>query len=260
MSLPSREPLNVICEGKNELGQNDVTIVRTDFDLVTNILANKIAPEVIVYAHKRLYSIVDLYKERANKTELLGNFIYKVPATVWLFSHGTEDEVIGPDVGSTVADLGNTVWFNGKMVSIVACLTGRKLATAMVHAGARAVFAYNDTLEMRVWPETYEPLMGFKECITKPKLMFDGLKASEVYKATVEEYEKWIAYWDERDPITADVLRHDRDAFALYGTGESKITASAYILIGLTDIFAVTWIFSFFLLQVLRLTKPLWRK
>jgi len=242
------------------MGDNDTTIVRCDFDIVTHVLSTKIAPEVIEYASRRLYRVVDLYKEKANKTELLGNFIYKVPLVVWGFSHGTENELIGPEVGSTVFDVGNALWFNNKIVVIVACLTGKKLAPAMVDNGARAVFAYDDTLDIRVWSDTYEPLEGFKECITKPKLLYDGVKAKDVYDATIAEYNKWINYWDERDPVTADVLRHDRDCFKMYGSGESKIVFSIYLFIGLTDIFAITYVVMWTILQVLRLTKPLWGK
>jgi len=241
------------------MGENDTTIVRTNFDLVTEVLSTKIAPEVIEYARKRLYAVYDLYKEKANKTELLGNFITKVPVVVWGFSHGSEDALIGPEIGENVFDLANAVWFNNKIVSIVACHTGRKLAPAMVDAGARAVFAYSDELRLRITGDTYEPLEGFKECISAPKYIYDGLKAKDVYDAVIAEYNKWIDYWDEKDPVTADVLRHDRDCFVLVGSGESKITLSTYLFMGLTDIFAITWVVARTLLEIVRLTKPLWR-
>lgn len=246
--------------GIRKLGDNDTTIVRCDFDLVTNILSTKIAPEAIEYARKKLYSVTDLYKEKANKTELMANFIFKVPIIVWGFSHGHEDELIGPEIGSTVFDVGNALWFNNKIVVIVACLTGKKLAPAMVDNGARAVLAYDDTLDIRVWSDTYEPLEGFKECITKPKLLYDGFKAKEVYEATIAEYNKWIEYWDKRDPVTADVLRHDRDCFKMYGSGESKVAASIYLLIGVTDILVIVYAFLSFLRMIFRMTKPLWKK
>jgi len=224
------------------MGDNDTTLIQPVFDMVTQILNDKIAPEVTDYARKRLYNIVSLYKEKANKTELLSNFLSRVPVTVWAFSHGLEDAVIAPEVGLNVIDLANTIWFNTKIVSIVACDTGKKLAPALVEAGARAVFAYEGTLTIRVYADTYEPLQGFKECLTKPKLIYDGITAKEVHEKTIEEYNKWIDYWDEEDPITADVLRNDREFFKLYGTGESRISLSSYVLMGMTDILAIAWI------------------
>lgn len=242
------------------MADNDTTIVRCDFDLVTHVLSTKIAVEVVEYARKRMYSVVDLYKERANKTELLANFIYKVPLVVWGFSHGTENELIGPEVGSTVFDIGNALWFHGKIVIIIACLTGKKLAPAMIDNGARAVLAYDDVLKIRIWGDTYQPLEGFKECITKPKIIYDGVKVKEAYDATIAEYNKWIEYWDDKDPVTADVLRHDRDCFKMYGSGESRITLSVYLLIGMTDILAIVYLVAAILHKILRLTKPLWGK
>jgi len=242
------------------VGDNDTTIIRPNFDIVTMILSQKIAPEVIEYAHKRLYSIKDLYGEKANKTELLGDFITRIPVIVWAFSHGVEDAVIGSEIGQNVIDLANTVWFNNKIVFISACLTGKQLAPALIDSGARAVLAFDDELVMRVMPDTYEPLEGFKECITAPKIIYDGATVKQCYDKAIEEYNKWIDYWDEKDPATADVLRHDRDCFKLYGNGESRIALSTYLFMGLTDIFAIAWIILYSILNIVRITKPLWKK
>ena len=242
------------------MGDNDTTFIRPVFDDVTYILNSKISPDAIEYAHKRLYLIEDLYEDRANKTEILGNFIRRIPVIVWACSHGVEDAVKGPDITQNVIDLANTTWFNNKIVVIVACLAGRQLAPALVDAGARAVFAYDDELILRVWPDTLDPLEGFKECITAPKLLYDGFKAKDVYAKAIEEYNKWIDYWDEKDPATADVLRHDRDCFKLYGSGESRIALSTYLFMGLTDIFAIAWIILYSILNIVRITKPLWKK
>ncbi len=240
---------------------NTALFVRPSFDLVTQILNSKFSPEVIDYARARLYSVVDLYGDKANKTDLLGALLRYFPQTVFAYSHGTEDEIVGPDATSSVIDLGNTVWFTGgKIMVLNACLSGQRLAQALIDAGAGAVFAYKDTLDIRVWSDTLEPLEGFRECINKPKIIFDGVKAKDVYEATVAEYNKWIEYWDEKDPVTADILRHDRDAFTLYGNGESKITFSVYLLMGFTDTFIIAYTALWALLNVIRETEFLWRK
>ena len=241
-------------------GGNNCVFIRPVFDLVTEVLNTKISPEAVEYAKLRAYSISDLYREKANKTELLSVLIRFTPQVILAYSHGTENEIIGPDELSTIIDLGNTVWMNGKIVVLNACLCGKRLAQALVDAGASAVFAYNDELMIRVWSDTYDPLEGFKECINKPQVIFDGLKAKDVYDITIEEYNKWIEYWDEKDPTTADVLRHDRDNFALYGSGESRITFSIYLLIGLTDIFIITYAVLWTILMILKETKFLWKK
>jgi hypothetical protein len=241
-------------------GGNNCVFIRPVFDLVTEVLNTKISSEAIEYARLRAYFISDLYREKANKTELLSTLIRYMPQVVFAYSHGTEDEIIGPDELSTVIDLNNTVWLNGKITVLNACLTGKRLAQALVDAGASAVFAYNDELIIRVWADTYEPLEGFKECINKPEVIFDGLKAKDVYNATINEYNKWIEYWDEKDPTTADVLRHNRDNFALYGSGESRIALSIYLLMGLTDIFIITYAALWTILMILKETKFLWKK
>ncbi len=242
------------------MGDNDTTTIRPVFDEVTHILNSKISPDVIEYAHKRLYLIEDLYGDKANKTEILGNFMRRIPVIVWACSHGVEDAVKGPDATQNVIDLANTAWFNNKIVILTSCLCGKQLAPALVDAGARAVFAYDDELMIRVWSDTLDPLEGFKESITTPKLLYDGFKAKDVYAETIEEYNKWIDYWDEKDPATADVLRHDRDCFKLYGSGESRVALSTYVFMGLTDIFAIAWIILYSILNIVRVTKPLWKK
>jgi len=140
------------------------------------------------------------------------------------------------------------------------CLTGRKLAPAMVESGARAVFAFIDLLTVRVDAQTYEPLPGFKECLTKPKVLYDGVKAKEAYEATIAEYNKWIEFWDKEDPTTADILRADRDAFMMFGTGESKIALSTYVFMGMTDIFILAFLVLYGILQSVKAIMPLLRR
>ena len=240
-------------------GENNVVFIRPAFDLVTEILNTKISPEVVQYASKRLYMVDDLYGERANKTELLSVFIRRIPIMVFAYSHGDEYSVIGPEVGQTVFDVGTAIWFNQKIVVINACLTGVRLAPALIDNGARAVLAYDDELILRVWSKNLEPLKGFKECLNKPKILFDGASVNEAHQQTLAEYEKWIEYWDEIDPTTADILRHNRDHFKLYGNGESRIALSTWLFMGMTDIFAITWVVLATILKIVRLTKPLWK-
>jgi hypothetical protein len=130
----------------------------------------------------------------------------------------------------------------------------------MVESGARAVFAFIDLLTLRVDAQTYEPLPGFKECLTKPKVLYDGVKAKEAYDATIAEYNKWIEFWDKQDPTTADILRADRDAFMMFGTGESKIALSTYVFMGMTDIFILAFLVLYGILQSVKAIMPLLRR
>jgi len=241
------------------MGENETLFIRPVFDKVTEVLNDKIVPDIVDYARRKAYMIIDLYGEKANKSELLSMLLRYQPMIVFAGSHGLQEEVIGPEAGVTVIDIGNTVWFYRRIVIINACLTGRKLAPALVDAGANAVLAYDDELVIRVYADTYEPVEGFKECLTKAKVLYDGVTVKEAHEKTIEEYNKWIDYWEERDPVTADVLRHDRDHFKLYGTGESRIALSINLFIGLTDVFTLVSVILWSILQVVRGIRPLLR-
>ena len=240
--------------------ENHVLTVRPVYDVTTQVLAEKISPIFLKYARDRLYAVYDLYDTDATRENYEINIMRRDPLIVAGFSHGLEDAIISDDETRGFLDVGNTITTNNRIVYLCACLTGKQLAPACVDVGARAVLAYDDTLTLVVDEKTLEPAEGFKEVLAeKPARIFDGLTVQQVYDEVIAEYNKWIEYWDNRPeeyaPIIADTLRHDRDHFKLYGSGISRISLSHWILVGTTDIFAITYVILYAIRNIIHLYK-----
>jgi len=233
--------------------ENVILSVRPVHDLTTEVLADKLAKKAIDLAKARLYTVYDLYNFHANRPEYEVKVPIRDPKLLFCFSHGVEDGLIGDDGLTPYLDIHNNFTTIGRICYFCACHTGKKLAPASVEAGALACLAWDDTLTITIDARTREPLEGFRQVLVeKPCLLYEGYTVQATHAETIKEYEKWIEYWDERDPHVADVLRHDRDHFKLYGTGESRITLSPWLLIGLTDVFAVTTIILIAVLGIVR--------
>ena len=240
--------------------ENHVLTVRPVYDETTKVLSEKISPVFLNYAHGRLYVVWDPLDADATRESYEVNIMRRDPLIVAGFSHGLEDAIISDDGTRGFLDVGNTITTNNRIVYLCACLTGRQLAPACVDVGARAVLAYDDTLTIVIENKTLEPAEGFKEVLAeKPARIFDGLTVQQVYDEVIAEYNKWIEYWDNRPeeyaPIIADVLRHDRDHFKLYGNGTSRITLSHWMLVGTTDIFAITYVILYAIRNIIHLYK-----
>jgi len=236
--------------------ENVCLTVRPLHDLTTQVLATKLAPHAIAYAKRRMYTVYDLYNAEAERVHYETNVPLRDPILIFTFSHGGDEAVIGDDGVTPFLDVHNTWTTNKRLIYHCACHTGKKLAPAEVDIGARAVLAFADTLTIVIDKETHEPVEGFKEVLVdKPCLLFDGVMVKDVHSETIKEYDRWIDYWDEKDPHIADVLRHDRDNFKLYGTGESRIALSSWVLVGVTDIILIIYTILHFIRVIVRVLR-----
>jgi len=241
--------------------ENNVVIVRPKHDQATEIFSDKMAIDAVNLARQKLYNVSDLYDEKAIRDVFTGTIITQNPLIVFTFSHGNVDALISDDGTTPFLDKANTYLTNNRIFYSFGCKVGQELAPAAIDIGCRAYLTWDEVAIVTVWADTLEPLEGFKEVLVyKPVRLLDGLTVQQVHNETMQEYEKWIAYWDERDPAVADTLRWDRDHFKLYGTGESRVTLSTAILMGVTDIILVTFVILWTILNIVRSIKPLLRR
>jgi len=240
--------------------ENVCLTVRPLHDLTTEVLATKLAPHAIAYAKSRFYTVYDLYNGYANRVHYEASAPLRDPIVIFTFSHGGDEAVIGDDGVTPFLDVHNTWTTNKRLIYHCACHTGKKLAPAEVDIGARAVLAFADTLTIVIDKETHEPVEGFKEVLVdKPCLLFDGVMVKDVHSETIKEYDRWIDYWDEKDPVIADTLRHDRDNFKLFGAGESRIRVSWYLILGHMEILTFINMALYAILSIVRMRKR-WRR
>ena len=240
---------------------NAVVFARTNYDDATRVLHDQVAEPMIEYAHKRLFSYVDLSGGGATRTNLEGSIIRYNPQVLMVYSHGHADYIVGQD-GFDLLSLANAVFTNGKVCYFCACHTGEELAQVCVDNGAPVVFAFDDVLTILVVEQEgggYLLVDAFQHCLTKPKLLFDNWKARDVYQAVIDEFNRWIDYYDNVDPFVADTLRHDRDHFKMYGNGESVVQFNLNFLVGITDILMYVNMVLIALFKVVQTYKR-WRK
>jgi len=221
------------------MGDNDVVLLRTVVDEATQALNEKITPQLLTYLRSRFYNAIDLYKDKAYKENLLYACIQYIPSMFFGFSHGTEVSLLAQD-GTPALDLGTTVWMNNKIVYLYACKCGKELAQALVDSGAKAVLAYDDLLYIVIY-EDGRIADGFPQtCLLPAQMLAEGYSVKQAYEKTKEEYDKWISVLEEQgDTLAADLLRWNRDHFVLKGTGESKLSLSYYLFMGMTDVFTM---------------------
>lgn len=218
------------------LGSNDIVLIRTTFDEPTRILNTQVTPHLVTYLKSRFYNAVDLYEDKAYKEQLLYACIWYLPALVCGFSHGTSVSLLAQD-GTPALDLGTAIWMNNKIVYLYACHCGKELAQALVDNGARAVLAFDDVVYL-ILDRQGRVVEGYSECCLTPvKLLAEGLSVGDCYSRTIEEYDKWIKYYDEKgEGLIADLFIWNRDHLKLVGNGESRIGLSLYLFVGITDL------------------------
>jgi hypothetical protein len=199
-----------------------VLFAHTNYDITTRVLSQQVMPKLIEYAKSRLYNIYDLSGSNATRNNFTYAVLSKNPEAVIISGHGESDGIAGQESGVDILSLTNAILMGNRIGYFIACKTGLELAPQCVDSGARVILAWDDVLTIVV-DDNEKLLEGFVECLTAPKILFDGYSMNYVYSKTIETYNDWIKYWDEKDPLIADILRHDRDHYRMFGSGASYI-------------------------------------
>jgi len=240
------------------MGFNNTLFARTRYDVATMVLHDQVTADIIAYAKQRAYSYSDLSGDTANRSNFEIDMWKYNPQVVVISTHGSEEGLMGNDQITEILSPANSLFTKGKLCYFIACQAGKGLAPICVSNGARAVFGWDDDLTIAVYPldgGQYELVDAFRESLTVPKLLYDGVKVKDVYQSTIDKFNEWIEHYDEVDPMIADILRHDRDHFVLHGNGEESVQLSWYLLMGLGDVFFYIIVFQYTVLQLIRMFR-----
>jgi len=212
------------------LGLYDTVIFSPVFDYATTVGNNSLHAVVVPYI-KAPWVLTMLEKDSATRSNLESALTSKNPSIVWLDSHGNEvclaetETTCAVDLTSDLSKL-----FSGRIVYINACLCGKKLAPAMVSAGARAVLAYTDDVVVVIDPSTRRMIRPFEETILHPKRLYDYISVGQVYDETIKKFNEWIDCLKVWDPSVRDALLHDRDCFKLFGDPSAVVQSSSQLV------------------------------
>jgi hypothetical protein len=223
------------------------------FETVTIASNNAVHSYVIPYI-KSPWVITLLEKGGATRKNLEDALEKVNPSIVWLDSHG--DETCLAAETECAADLDNANLFAGRIVYILACLCGKKLAPAMVEKGARAVLAFTDVVVLEIDAKTLTITRPFLETLYYPRRLYDYISVGQVYDETIRKYNEWIDCLKVWDVATFDALLHNRDCFKLFGDpsavvqSPSQLVASAERAVATATV--ATLLVRFFLIATLR--------
>jgi len=212
------------------LGLYDTVIFSPVFDFETRVGNNSLHAVVVPYI-KAPWVLTMLEKDSATRSNLESALTSKNPSIVWLDSHGNEvclaetETTCAVDLTSDLSRL-----FSGRIVYIHACLCGKKLAPAMVSAGAKAVLAYTDTVVSEIDPSTMRLTRPFEETLLHPKRLYDHVSVGQVYDETIQIFNVWIDCLRAWDPSVRDALLHDRDCFKLFGDPSAVVQSPSQLV------------------------------
>jgi hypothetical protein len=209
-------------------------IARTNYDTATRTLSEQVTKGIKEYALSRFYGVADLEGAEARRQKFMEVTITKNPGIIVISSHGKEDSIASNSPPEDILSMTNSAIMYGKIGYFIACLTGQRLAPACVDNGALAILAFDEELVVVV-DSNGNLVRGFSECLTKPELIYDGLRVRDAYNETINEYNKWIEQYEETEPLIADVLKHDKEAFKIYGNEEIRVAFTWNLMVGITQ-------------------------
>lgn len=132
----------------NDATQKKLLLTRPEHDPGTRYLS-RWAQKVIDAAHAKGWSVVDLRRDRAVRSELEGRLAKVSPSLVMLNGHGALDRVTGHDNETLVAQGDNEAVLRGRVTYAVSCSAGGGLGPACAD-GDTAFIGYDDVFVMNV--------------------------------------------------------------------------------------------------------------
>ena len=209
-------------------------------DFVMHYITEYIRREFIPWLDKKGVDYTFLFEEEDTKD----NFEKEVIKhdIIILAGHGQPNFVTGYGYQPIVKACNNDVLLFGKVVSAVACLSGRVLGQSAVNKGAKLYIGYvreallitrYDTENPQDAPiEEIDPLSDdlaypFLDTMFYPaKLLIEGVKVKDLYPMIYDRYKYWIDYalskqnddWNE----VAKGLIWNRDSLVIYPIYEKR--------------------------------------
>jgi hypothetical protein len=141
------------------------------------------------------------------------------------FGHGKEDCIVSTD--NCLVDLLNVGLLKDRVVYAFACLTASQLGPAAIARGCKTYVGWNDVIYAVYYeyePGAYRPADGNTETMAKFPVEFaSGLTTEEAFQKALEEYDKWISYWEGKDPNCYSQFAWNKQHLVLLGDKTERI-------------------------------------
>ncbi len=221
-----------------------VQVVRPSFDAATEF-GHYFLGLAAQYAAERMI-VQDLAAAEATKSNILASLAQDDPIFCYWNGHGNADTftVQNKEVVMTTGN-GDEVLI-GRIVLLLSCSVGIRLAPSAVSKGAAAIFAWVMDFSWVATgdPETDVYALGFFEPVNAiSNALVDGKTTEEAMTLSRLSWNQWIDYWmASDDPFASLVLQHmiaDRDGQILLGSTTARIKKPGAGGIGLL---AILWL------------------
>ncbi|GAI02880.1 unnamed protein product, partial [marine sediment metagenome] len=209
--------------------QDVALFVRPNFDAATSY-AHYYMDLAAEYAAQNM-RVIDLDGVGANKSNIFASLEGDDPIFCYWNGHGNADTFTAQNAEVVMVTCSGDESLIGRVVLLLSCSCGIRLAPSAVSKGATTVFgwAVDFTWVAIEAPATDPYARGFFESVNAiSNALAYGKTTQEAMNLSLAAWNSWIDYWASSvDPYASMVIQwliHDRDGQKLFGSTSARIT------------------------------------
>ena len=175
--------------------------------------------------------VIDLDGSGATKSNIFSVLEEEDPVFCYFNGHGNEDTYSAQDKEVVMQTCHGDESLIGRVVLLLSCSCGIRLAPSAVSKGATAVFGWEVDF---TWIAAEEPAtdpyaVGYFETVNAiSNALAYGKTTKEAMDLSLASWNKWIDYWthsvDSYASMVIQYMIHDRDGQKLFGSTSARIT------------------------------------
>ncbi len=203
--------------------------VRPNFDRATSY-AYYYMDLAAQYASRNM-RVIDLDGNGATKSNIFAALEEEDPIFCYWNGHGNADTYSAQDKEVVMVTGNGDKSLIGRVVLLLSCSCGIRLAPSAVSKGATTVFGWVvDFTWIAVEDAATDPYaQGYFESVNAvSNALVEGKTTGEAMNLSLASWNNWIDYWTRSvDPYASMVIQwmiHDRDGQKLFGSNSARIT------------------------------------
>ena len=176
--------------------------------------------------------VIDLDASGATKSNIFTALEIEDPIFCYWNGHGNADTFSAQNKEVVMVTCNGDESLIGRVVLLLSCSCGIRLAPSAVSKGATTVFAWVvDFTWIATEDAATDPYArGYFEAVNAiSNALVEGKTTGEAMNLSLASWNKWIDYWTSSvDPYASMVIQymiHDRDGQKLFGSTSARITA-----------------------------------
>jgi len=212
--------------------ENVALFVRPNFDRATSY-GNYYMGLAAAYASRNM-RVIDLDTSNATKSNIFTSLEEEDPIFCYFNGHGNADTYSAQNKEVVMVTGNGDESLIGRVVLLLSCSCGIRLAPSAVSKGATAVYGWVVDF---TWIATEDPATdayaaGFFESVNAiNNALAEGKTTQEAMNLSLASWNQWIEYWIRSvDPYASQVVQwliHDRDGQKLFGSTSARVSTLA---------------------------------